>query len=148
MATMLARLERVSGEPDKARRRSRAKNAPRFDARTALYKWSGVDLTTIQGIDVNTALTVLAEIGPDLSRFKGAKHFCSWLGLCPGTKITGGKLISGNTRRCANRVMLALQLAASNLRSAPTTGACAGAWTNPRPSPPPPINWRVSSTSC
>ena len=41
----------------------------------------------------------------------------SWLGLCPGTKITGGKSISGKTKRCANRAAQALRLAAAALRS-------------------------------
>lgn len=117
LSSMLERLERHSGVLDKARRRSRARNAPRFDVRTALFKLSGVDLTTIDGIDVNTALKVLAEIGPDLSRFQSVKHFCSWLGLCPGTKISGGKLLSGQTKRTANRAARALKLAAAALRT-------------------------------
>jgi hypothetical protein len=37
--------------------------------------------------------------------------------LCPGTKITGGKLLSGKTRRYANRAAQALKLAAAALRS-------------------------------
>lgn len=45
------------------------------------------------------------------------KHFTSWLGLCPGTKITGGKLLSGKTKHCANRAAQALRLAAAALRS-------------------------------
>jgi transposase len=45
------------------------------------------------------------------------KHFASWLGLCPGTKITGGKVLSGKTKRCANRAAQALRLAAAALRS-------------------------------
>jgi transposase len=117
LALMLARLERHGGEPGKARHRSRAKNGPRFDIRAALYKLSGVDLTAIDGIDVSTALKVLSEIGPDLSRFKSAKHFCSWLGLCPGTKISGGKVLSGKTKRSGNRVARALKLAAAALRT-------------------------------
>jgi transposase len=60
---------------------------------------------------------VIAEIGPDLSRFKGAKHFASWLGLCPGTKISGGKLLSGTTKRTTNRVAQALKMAAISLRA-------------------------------
>ena len=56
------------------------------------------DLTRIDGIDVTTALAVLAEIGVDMSRFPTIKHFTSWLGLCPGTKITGGKVMSGKTQ--------------------------------------------------
>ena len=39
------------------------------------------------------------------------------MGLCPGTKITGGKVMSGKTRRCANRAAQALRPAAAALRS-------------------------------
>ncbi|MDO9424707.1 MAG: transposase, partial [Methylobacter sp.] len=53
----------------------------------------------------------------DLSRFKDAKHFASWLGLCPGTKISGGKKISAATSRTANRAAQALKMAAVNLRA-------------------------------
>jgi hypothetical protein len=52
-----------------------------------------------------------------MSRFPPVKHFTSWLGLCPGTKITGGKVMSGKTKRCANRAAQALRLAAAALRS-------------------------------
>ena len=45
------------------------------------------------------------------------KHFTSWLGLCPGTKISGGKLLGSKTKRCANRAAQALRLAAAALRS-------------------------------
>ncbi len=62
--------------------KGRAKNAAKFDLRTALLNWSGVDLTAVPGIDVTTALKVLAELGPTLHKFETAKRFCSWLGLC------------------------------------------------------------------
>ena len=75
----------------------------------------GVDLTRIDGIDVTTAFEVPAEIGADLSRFKNAKHFASWLGLCPGTKISGGKIISAATSPNTNRAAQALKIAAVNL---------------------------------
>ena len=77
----------------------------------------GVDLTRIDGIDVTTALAVISETGADMSRFQSVGHFASWLGLCPGTKITGGKVMSGKTKRCANRAAQALRLAASALRT-------------------------------
>ena len=67
------------------------RNAPQFDVRTYLFRLCGVDLTRINGINPATALKVIAEVGPDMSRFKSAKHFASWLGLCPGTKISGVK---------------------------------------------------------
>jgi transposase len=113
---LLAHLQRHALgaiKPDK--NKGRAKHAPRFDVRAALVRWAGVDLTRIGGIDVCTALKVLAELGTDLSKFKSAKHFASWLGLCPGTRITGGKRISGVTKRIANRVAQALKLAAHGL---------------------------------
>ena len=117
LESMLAALARHDREPGKAKRRARTKNAPRFDMRTYLFQLCGVDLTQINGIDVTTAFKVLAEVGADLSRFKTAKHFASWLGLCPGTKISGGKVLSGASKRTANRAAQALKLAAASLRS-------------------------------
>ena len=112
-----ARLHVHDAEPTTAKKRGRARNAPKFDLRAHLFKMCGVDLTRIDGIDVTTALAVLAEIGADMSKFPSVKHFTSWLGLCPGTKITGGKLLSGKTQCCANRAAQALRLAAAALRS-------------------------------
>jgi transposase len=113
---MLAALQRHQGELHKSRSRSKAKNAPKFDLRTYLFRLCGVDLTRIDGIDVTTALKVISEVGPDLSRFKSAKHFASWLGLCPGTKVSGGKVLSGASKRTANRAAQALRMAAAALR--------------------------------
>lgn len=113
----LEKLQAHDGTPMKARRRGRTKNAPVFDLRTHLFRMCGVDLTRIDGINVTTALVVLSEVGADMSRFMTARHFSSWLGLCPGTKITGGKIMSGKTKRVANRAAQALRLAAASLRS-------------------------------
>ena len=93
-----------------------SKNAPRFDARKALFEASGVDLTRIPGIEASSALKIISEIGTDLRRFPSVKHFTSWLGLCPGTKISGGKTLSGETKRCANRAAQALRMGAQSLR--------------------------------
>ena len=118
LETMLAALAQHEGTPEQPKRRKgKAKNAPRFDLRTHLFQLCGVDLTRIDGIDVTTAFKVLSEVGADLSRFKNAKHFASWLGLCPGTKISGGKVLSGATTRTANRAAQALRMAAANLRN-------------------------------
>jgi len=103
--------------PAAGKKRGRARNAPKFDLRTQLFQMCGVDLTRIDGIDVTTALVVVSEVGADMGKFPSDKHFASWLGLCPGTKITGGKLMSGKTKRCANRAAQALRLAAAALRS-------------------------------
>jgi transposase len=115
-----AQLESLAvhdGSPAPGKKRGRARNAPKFDLRERLFRMCGVDLTRIDGIDVTTALAVISEVGVDMSRFASAKAFASWLGLCPGTRITGGKVMSGKTRRCANRAAQALRLAAAALRT-------------------------------
>ena len=81
----------------------------------ALQRMAGVDLTSIDGIDTNTALKILAEIGTDMSRWKTAKHFASWLGLSPGTKVSGGKVLSSATKPVANKAAAALRMAAFTL---------------------------------
>lgn len=116
MEQQLLKLNIHDGTLPEARKRRGSRNAPKFDLRTHLFRMCGVDLTRIDGIDVTTALTVLSEIGADMSRFPTVRHFASWLGLCPGTKITGGKVMSGKTKRVANRAAQALRMAASALR--------------------------------
>jgi transposase len=124
LATLIAPLRCRSVHVAKGKTKRGGKNAPGFDAHEALRQWAGVDLTQIGGIDVCTALKVLVELGTDLSKFKTAKQFCSWLGLCPGTRISGGKRLSGASKRIPNRVARALKLAAQGLhRSQCSLGA-------------------------
>jgi transposase len=106
------------------RRQSRKVNAPRFDVRTALYYVVGLDLTEIEGISEVTALTIISEIGPEVSKFATVKKFCSWLGLCPNWKKTGGRVKSRRTRPGVNRAATAFRLAAHGLhRSQGALGA-------------------------
>lgn len=90
-------------------------NSPPRSMEEALQRMSGVDLSSINGISTNTALKIIAEIGIDMSRWKSAKHFASWLGLCPGSKISGGKVLSSATKPVANRAAAALRMAAMTL---------------------------------
>jgi transposase len=55
-------------------------------------------LDTIPGIDRRAAEMLLAEIGPDMSRFPTA-HLASWGGMCPGQRESGGKKHSAATRK-------------------------------------------------
>jgi len=71
-----------------------------------------VNLTRIEGIEVDTALTMIAEVEPALSRFKTVKHFASSLGLCLGAQFSGGKVISGAGKRTANLLAQALRMSA------------------------------------
>lgn len=95
--------------------RTGSKLRTEFDGRQILANWAGVDLTRIDGLGLAAVTKILTEIGVDLSRFASVKHFCSWLGLCPGTKISGGKVLSAKTKRSTNRVRQALKMAAMSL---------------------------------
>ena len=88
-----------------------ARSAREQALRRRLHRMLGADLTAIPTIGVETALTFAAEIGADLSRFPSARHFCSWLGLSPGTRISGDKRLGGPPMRRANRVGQALRTA-------------------------------------
>jgi transposase len=90
-------------------------NAPKFDLKTELNRVNGVDLTTIDGIDVMTAETILSEIGTDPNRFRTEQHFVSWAGLAPRQDVSGGKVIRQRSSRVNNRVGNALRLAARSL---------------------------------
>lgn len=56
-------------------------------------------LCTIPGVNVITAWTLIAELGPDMSVFADAQHAASWAGLCPGNRESGGKQLSQRTRK-------------------------------------------------
>jgi len=87
-----------------------------FDARTVCHQKFGVDLTAIEGIAATTAMTILTEVGTDFSRFRTSAAFCSWLGLAPNRRITGGKVISSHTQKTSNRVNQALRMAAAAVK--------------------------------
>ena len=88
---------------------------PRFDLQTHLHRIFGVDLTQVPGVHVLTTQTLLAELGPDLSRFEDGSALASWLGLCPDNRISGGKVLSVKTRKVKNRAATALRMAANSL---------------------------------
>ncbi len=96
----------------KAKHRTKQVSDPNFDVRTAMYQLAGIDLTQIHGIGPFLALRLVAECGTDLSRWRTAKHFTSWLTLSPGCKISGGKVLSAHTRKTSSRLTVALRLAA------------------------------------
>ncbi len=98
----------VAGSP----RRRPQDNQPAFDLQTHLQRISGVDFTQIDGMGALTVQTILSEVGLDASRFPTVKHFTSWLGLCPGSCITGAKVKNSRTRRVVNRAANAFRMAA------------------------------------
>jgi transposase len=113
-----------SAQPPAQRTAKPRKNQAHFDLASSLYRVAGVDLTRIDGIDALTAQVVLSEIGLDMTKWPTAKHFASWLGLCPQNEITGGKVKRRGTAKTTNRANTALRIAAQTLwRSDSALGA-------------------------
>jgi len=89
--------------------------------RQALYRISGVDLTGIDAIGVETVQAVLSEYGPDLSRFPTEKQFVQHVTLAPHRPTSGGKPVKKKKRGSAStRVAAALRMAALSLRHSET----------------------------
>ena len=90
--------------------------------RQALYRISGVDLTGIDAIGVETVQAVLSEYGPDLSRFPTEKHFVSHVTLAPRKAMSAGKPVKKKKKRggASSRVAAAPRMAALSLRHSET----------------------------
>ena len=89
--------------------------------RQALYRMSGVDMTQIDAIGVETVEVVVSEYGPDLSRFPTEKQFVSHVTLAPHVPKSGGKPVRKKKRNSAStRVAAALRMAALSLRHSQT----------------------------
>jgi transposase len=122
--TAIARqLDQIKKKADRATiplERTRYKvagNAPVANFREPLFEIAGVDLSQIAGIQPYTVLMFLAETGTDMSAWASSKRFASWLGLCPGTKISGGKRLDARTKKRKSRAASILLIAASTLRN-------------------------------
>jgi transposase len=112
LQTFADRSEGRELPPRSSKKTKRRANEPGFDVRAALYRMCGQDLTVIEGIDTNTSLVILSEIGSDMSKWPTVKHFVSWLGLCPQHRGSAGKIRSRRIRRGSSRAGRALRLAA------------------------------------
>lgn len=125
--TALLPLHRDSGEEKlpPARHKTRQVNEPNFNVRAALFGVLGTDLTQVHGFGPHTVLRLVGECGTDMTRWPTVKHFTSWLSLSPGSKISGGKVLSSRTRPSTNRAAKLLRLAAVNVGK---TGTALGAF--------------------
>jgi transposase len=91
-----------------------------MDLKAELKRICGVDLTSIDGINVMTAFTVISEVGTDMSGFQNENHFASWMGLAPSKDISGGKTVGRGKKKVKNRVAVALRTAATSLLESDT----------------------------
>ena len=108
-------IEETESAKKSPRKKKCCGNEPAFNLKSHLHRISGVDFTRINGLGVLTVQTILSEVGLDSSRFPSVKHFTSWLGLCPGSRVSGGKVKSSQTRHVVNRAATAFRLAANAL---------------------------------
>jgi len=103
------------GKQGRARKSRRQGNQPAFDLAADLERILGVNPITIDGIDVLTIQTVLAEVGPDLSAWKTERHWTSWLNLAPKRDVSGGRVIRHVRQHHTNRAGHAFRMAAQSL---------------------------------
>lgn len=98
------------------------RNDVSFDVRTTLWKKSGRDFTALPGVEANTALLIFAELGgADVGSWKSAKDFASWLKLCPGNNISGGKRRKSKKQPCANYITQALRMSSMSAKKSKTS---------------------------
>ncbi len=88
------------------------KNALSFNVKELLWQKSGIDATSLDGIEENSALLLFAELGgTDVSSWSRDKEFASWLKLCPGNNISGGKRRKSKKQPCANYMSQCFRMA-------------------------------------
>jgi transposase len=101
--------------PPASKKHRRQGNAPDYDLRAYLYQLTGVDLTLIDGLEVLSIQTILAEVGLDMSQWPSVKHFTSWLRLAPNNDVSGGRVLRRSTPKTQNRATQAFRMAAQSL---------------------------------
>jgi len=95
-----------------------------FNVRDYAWKLLGVDLFRVQGLNSQTVLQIISEVGVDLSEFASEKQFASWLSVSPNRRVSGGKVLSSRTQASRNRAAIAFrQAAVSVARSKSELGA-------------------------
>jgi transposase len=107
-----SRSEENTGK-EKLKKKKINKNVPNFDLTDLSYRYTGVNLFSIDAMSYATVLALIAEVGQDINKFPTAKHFVSWLRLAPNNKISGGKIISSRTPKGKNNLSHALRRAAN-----------------------------------
>jgi transposase len=113
------------GPPTKPIRADGLSRGEAQSLREQCYRILGVDLTGVDGINGQFIQVFLSEVGPDLSSFRSASAFASWLKLCPNQEISGGKVLKSKTGKNGSRMAKAFRMAANSLlKSESALGAC------------------------
>ena len=107
--------------PAPVRRAKVGKNSPGSAIIEESKRFYGVDLTGIDGIGSGFLSVLMSEVGTAeqlLAAFPTPDRFCSWLGLCPDNRISGGKVLKAKTRNVKSHLATAFRLSAFALGNA------------------------------
>jgi transposase len=115
IAQIASKNEGLIPDIPKVKRKATAKHKVPYNLTAYLKEILGVDVTEVCGISEISALTILSEVGKDMSKWKNEHHFTSWLGLAPNTKISGGKVISSKIMKKKHSAGQAFRMAANGL---------------------------------
>lgn len=91
------------------------KNQYHFNLKEYLHQLVGIDLTEIDGLDENTALTIISVTGLNMGKWPTAEHFASWLNLAARPKKSGGKVLGHQKRFTNNPATQAFRMAAQTM---------------------------------
>ncbi len=91
----------------------RGKKQTKIPIQKLSYLLYGTDLSAINGVGLNTILTIVSELGTSTDKFHDSKAFVSWLRLAPNNKISGSKVLSSRTPKGLNPLTIALRDAAN-----------------------------------
>ena len=110
-------LEARGTLPQAAKRSQRLlhKNTPAINVYEEGWRFYGVDLSAVDGVSAGLISVLMSELGTAeqvRKAFPSEARFCSWLGLCPDNRISGGKVLSAKTRRVVNPLATAFRLSA------------------------------------
>jgi len=95
-----------------------AKLDKKLDGMVAPYESAITLLRTIPGIDRTSAITIISEIGTDMSQFASSKRLCCWAGLTPSNNESAGKKKSVKISRAGVYLKPALvQVAHASVKS-------------------------------
>lgn len=114
----LESLPHVTEEPPESL--TRKTNLMSFNVQDHIYKMVGVDLFRLTGLNSETALRIVSEVGLDMGSFPTEKHFASWLCLSPNRRISGGRVLSSRTNPSSNRAAAAFRQAAVSVQRTQT----------------------------
>jgi transposase len=83
------------------------------EQRLAPFAQKAENLATIPGVATRVGQVILAELGPDMSRFASDRHAASWAKVCPGNNESAGKRRSGKNSKGNPHLRAALVEAAN-----------------------------------